>query len=235
MKKTALITGGARGIGAACAIGLAEDGFRVIVGYNNSDEEAGYIAERIGGMSVKADVSDTASVRRMFDMIGHVDLLVCCAGVAHYGLFTDVTDSEWQHVFDVNIGGVIKCCRAAIPGMINEKSGRIILISSIWGICGASCEAVYSASKAAVIGLTKALAKELGPSGILINCVAPGVIDTDMLTSLTEETIKSLCTDTPLGRTGTPEDVAGVVRFLASDAAAFVTGQVISPNGGIVT
>ena len=234
MNKTALITGGSRGIGAACAIGLAKDGFRVIVGYNNSGEEAGRIAERAGGISVKADVSDVSSVRRMFDGIGHVDLLVCCAGAALYGLFADVTDSEWRHVFDVNIGGVINCCRAAIPGMINEKSGRIILISSIWGICGASCEAVYSASKAAVIGLAKSLAKELGPSGILINCVAPGVIDTDMLSPLTEETLESLRKDTPLGRIGAPEDVAGVVRYLASDAAAFVTGQVISPNGGIV-
>ena len=229
-----MITGGSRGIGAACAVALARDGYSVYIGYNNSVEEAARVAEATGGAAIRADVADEAAVMEMFGGIGRVDALVCCAGVSHYGLFTDITDAEWRRVFDVNVGGVINCCRAAIPRMIGEKRGRIVLISSIWGSCGASCEAVYSASKAAVIGLTKALAKELGPSGILVNCVAPGVIETDMLSTLTEEMRAALRADTPLGRTGTPEDVAGVVRFLTSEAASFITGQVISPNGGIL-
>jgi 3-oxoacyl-[acyl-carrier protein] reductase len=234
MSKTALITGGSRGIGAACAEALASDGFRVVVGYNNSVAEAERIAATIGGVAIRADVSDTEAVGRMFASVGDVDVLVCCAGVSLYGLFTDVTDDEWRRVFDVNVGGVIHCCRAAIHGMVRNKCGRIITVSSIWGICGASCEAVYAASKAAVIGLTKSLAKELGPSGITANCVAPGVIDTAMLSKLTDGEIAALREATPLGRLGTPGDVAATVRFLASDAAAFVTGQVVSPNGGLV-
>ena len=183
---------------------------------------------------MRVDVTDSAAVARAFDDIVNVDALVCCAGVANDGLITDTTDEQWKRVFDVNVGGVINCCRAAIPGMVSKKSGRIITISSIWGICGASCEAVYAASKAAVIGLTKSLAKELAPSGILVNCVAPGVIDTDMLGALTSRDKAVLASETPLGRLGAPEDVAGTVRFLASDAASFITGQVISPNGGFV-
>ena len=231
---TALITGGSRGIGAACAIVLAEDGYDVIINYNTNRNEAERIAEITGGRAVCTDVSDSAAVRRMFDAAGDIDVLVCCAGVAHHGLFTDVTGDEWRRVFDVNVGGVINCCREAIPGMVRAKSGRIITLSSIWGISGASCEAVYAASKAAVIGLTKSLAKELAPSGIRVNCVAPGVIDTDMLSAVALEDIAALCADTPLGRIGTPEDVAGLVRFLASDAASYITGQVISPNGGFL-
>ncbi|MDR0491205.1 MAG: SDR family NAD(P)-dependent oxidoreductase, partial [Oscillospiraceae bacterium] len=162
MGRTALITGGSRGIGAACAVGLAQDGFDVIIGYNSGREEAERVAAETGGKSVGADVTDAAAVGRMLSEAGRVDVLVCCAGVAHYGLVQDISDDEWRRVIDVNIGGVINCCRAAIPGMVKEKSGRIILTSSIWGMCGASCEAVYSASKAAVIGLAKSLAKELG-------------------------------------------------------------------------
>ena len=234
MKKRALVTGGSRGIGAACAIGLARDGYDVVVGYNNSAEDAVRIAALTGGMAVRADVSDSFAVERLFSEAGQVDVLVCCAGVAHYGLFTDVTDAQWQHVFGVNFGGVLNCCRAAIPGMVRAKSGRIVTISSIWGITGASCEAVYAASKAAVIGLTKSLAKELAPSGILVNCIAPGVIETDMLSSLSQEDLAALRADTPIGRLGTPEDIANLVRFLTSDAASFITGQVISPNGGLL-
>lgn len=232
--KTALITGGSRGIGAACAKRLAVDGYGVIIVYNTSEKEALRVAAETGGRAVKADVTDSAAVGRLFDFAGDIDLLVCCAGVDLRGLFSDVTDEQWRRLFDTNVGGVINCCRAAIPGMVRRKSGRIITMSSIWGICGASCEAVYSASKAAVIGLTKSLAKELGPSGILVNCVAPGVIETDMLSSLSKQDIDALRADAPLGRTGTPEDVAGTVGFLASDAASFITGQVISPNGGFL-
>jgi 3-oxoacyl-[acyl-carrier protein] reductase len=230
----ALVTGGAHGIGAACAAGLADDGFDVVIGYNNSAEEAARIAEATGGTALRADVSDSAAVGRMFDRAGRVEVLVCCAGIAGYGLFSDTTEEQWRHIFDINFGGVVNCCRAAIPGMVREKSGRIITVSSIWGICGASCEAIYAASKAAVIGLTKSLAKELAPSGILVNCIAPGVIETGMLGSLTNEDIAALRDDTPIGRLGAPGDVAGVVRFLASDAASFITGQVISPNGGFL-
>ena len=234
MTKTALITGGSRGIGAACAVRLASDGYRVVIGYNTGREEAQRVAEVTGGEAVQADVSDSAAVRRLFDAAGTVDLLVCCAGAAHHGLFSEITDEEWQRVIGVNLGGVINCCRTVIPGMVSRKSGRIITISSIWGICGASCEAVYSASKAAVIGLTKSLAKELGPSGILVNCIAPGVIDTGMLASLSLSDVEALRNETPLGRIGAPEDVAGLVSYLASDAASFITGQVISPNGGFL-
>ena len=232
MGKTALITGGARGIGAACAAGLAEDGYSVIINYNSSRENAERIAEITGGRAVQADVSDSAAVNRMFESVGQIDALVCCAGAAHHGLFTDVTDEQWRRVFDINVGGVINCCHAAIPGMVRRKSGRIITMSSIWGICGASCEAVYASSKAAVIGLTKSLAKELAPSGILVNCVAPGVIDTDMLSNLSGDELNALKTDIPLMRLGEPRDVAGLVRFLCSDASSYITGQVISPNGG---
>ena len=231
---TALITGGSRGIGAACAILLALDGFDVIIGYVSDGDAAGRIAETTGGRAIQADVADSAAVKRMFDIAGQVDVLVCCAGIAHYGLFTDISDEQWKRVLDVNIGGTINCCRAAIPGMVREKRGKIITVSSIWGICGASCEAVYAASKAAVVGLTKSLAKELAPSGILVNCIAPGIIETDMLNPLADGDIAALRTETPLGRLGTPQEVAEVARFLASDASSYITGQVISPNGGFL-
>ena len=232
--KTALITGGSRGIGAACARALAKDAYNVIIGCNSSLKEAERAAEACGGTVCEFDVADSGAVDRAIGAAGRIDLLVCCAGAASYGLFTDVTDELWRHVFDVNFGGVVNCCRAAIPGMVREKRGRIITFSSVWGITGASCEAIYAASKAAVIGLTKSLAKELAPSGILVNCVAPGVIETDMLGALSMDEKEALRRETPLGRLGTPEDVAEVVRFLASDSASFITGQVISPNGGFV-
>ena len=234
MRKTALITGGSRGIGAACAAALARDGYSVIINYNNSRDEAERIAEVTGGAAIKADVSNSAEVAEMFESAGDIDTLVCCAGVAHYGLFTDITDDDWRNILDVNIGGVINACRAAIPGMVHRKSGRIITLSSVWGITGASCEAVYSASKAAVIGLTKSLAKELAASGICVNCVAPGVIDTDMLNPLDEKDVAALCSDIPLGRLGTPEEIAEIVRFLSSDASSYITGQIINASGGFL-
>lgn len=230
--KTALITGASRGIGAAAARALAADGCRVIINYLRSEEEARALALELGAETYCADTSDDEAVRKMFADVGPVDILVCCAGIASYGLFTDLGYEGWRRVFAVNTDGCANCCRAAIPEMVRRKSGCIITVSSVWGVHGASCEAAYSASKAAVIGLTRALAKELGPSGIRVNCVAPGVIDTDMLSPLTEQDKLELCEETPLCRLGKPEDVAGLVSFLASDSAQFITGQVIGVDGG---
>ena len=234
MAKTALITGASRGIGAACARALSAAGFDVIINYNSSEKAAEKLAAELGCRALRADVSDPDAVARMFEAAGGVDVLVCCAGIALTKLFTDTDADDWRRVFGVNIDGTANCCRAAIPHMVHRKYGRIITVSSMWGVSGASCEAAYSASKAAVIGLTKALAKELGPSGITVNCVAPGVIDTDMNAALTPETLRELAEETPLCRIGTPEDVAAAVRFLASDDASFITGQVLGVDGGFV-
>lgn len=232
MSKTALITGGSRGIGASCARALASDGHRVILQYLNAETAAHTLAFELGGTAVRADVSDCGQVRHLFEAAGPADILVCSAGVSLLKLFTDTTEGEWRSVIDTNLGGVISCCQAAIPHMVHRKYGRIIIISSVWGVTGASCEAVYSASKAALIGLTKSLSKELGPSGITVNCVTPGVIDTDMNAALTPDVREDLIANTPLCCIGTPEDVAALVRFLASDAARFITGQVIGVDGG---
>ena len=231
-KRTALITGGSRGIGAACARSLTKAGYRIIINYDRSEEAAKNLASELGCSTVQADVSDPVQVSRMFGEIGDVDILVCCAGIALAKLFTDTSYEEWRHVLAVNLDGTANCCRAAIPHMVHEKDGRIITVSSIWGVTGASCETAYSASKAGVIGLTKSLAKELGPSGITVNCIAPGVIDTDMNASLSPETLRELAEETPLSRIGTPEEVAAAVRFLASEEAAFITGQVLGVTGG---
>ena len=232
--KTALVTGGSRGIGAACAESLAQDGYSVVITYLHSGDSALRLAEKLGGWAIKCDVSDPESVKRMFEAVPRVDTLVCCAGIARTGLITDLTPEEWRELFAVNVDGVFHCVRGALPYMIHEKAGCIITMSSIWGITGASCEAAYSSAKAAVIGLSKALAHELGPSGIRVNCVAPGVIDTDMNKNLTPADMDALRDETPLGVIGRPEDVSGLVSFLASDRARFITGQVISPNGGFV-
>jgi 3-oxoacyl-[acyl-carrier protein] reductase len=231
MSKTALITGASRGIGAACAQALADDGYRVIINYNHSERAALELASQVGGTAVQADVSEAVQVRRMFEGLD-IDVLVCNAGQSMFGLLTDGEDEDWQRLIDLNLGGVIRCCRAAIPGMVRRQGGRIIIVSSIWGSTGASCESVYAASKAALHGLTLSLSKELGPSGITVNCVAPGVIDTDMNAAHTPETMQDLIDSTPLGRLGKPEDVASLVRFLSSDAAAFITGQIIGVDGG---
>ena len=230
--KTALITGASRGIGAAAARALARDGWRVIINYNRSKEAALALADAIGGIAMQADVSDFAQVQAMFDQIGPVDLLVNNAGISHYGLLTDVTEAEWRSIFGINIDSVYHCCRCALPHMIRNREGCIINVSSVWGVYGASCEVAYSASKAAVIGLTKALAKEVGPSNIRVNCITPGVIDTDMMSGFSEDDKAALCDETPLCRLGIPADPAELIAFLASDKAAFLTGQVIGVDGG---
>lgn len=232
--KTALVTGGSRGIGAACVKALRRDGYDVVINYNSSERAALVLGRELGCRAVRCDVSDCNQVKAMFDRIGDVDVLVCCAGISLTGLFSDVTPDQWRRLFAVNVDGAYNCIQQVLPHMIHEKSGTIITIASIWGITGASCEAAYSASKAALIGLSKALAKELGPSGITVNCVAPGVIDTDMNRNLSPEELAALADETPLGIIGTPSDVAEAVAFLASDRAKFITGQVISPNGGFL-
>ena len=232
--KTAVVTGAARGIGAKCAEMLAQDGYRVIVNYRNSKAEAEKLAEKIGGIACHADVADSGEVDMMFALAGELDILVNNAGVSLYGLLSENSDADITRVFETNVLGAISCCRASVPLLLKKHAGSIINISSMWGIAGASCEAVYSASKAALIGLTKSLAKELGPSGIRVNCVAPGLIKTDMTAGLGAETVQELVSDTPLGRIGTAEDIANLVCFLASEKASFITGQVIAADGGFV-
>ncbi len=241
-QQTVLITGASRGIGKATAQLFASRGYQVAINYNQSDREARQLVEKLNrlcpAIAVKADVSDgtqvDAMMKKIHSQLGSIDVLVNNAGIARQGLFTDFTLEQWQRIFDVNVTGMFHCCQAVLPDMIHQKAGRIINLSSIWGITGASCEVPYSATKAAVIGMTKALAKELGPSGIQVNCVAPGVIDTDMNGMLDDETIQCLKEETPLGTIGSPEDIAQTILFLASDNAKFITGQVISPNGGFV-
>lgn len=234
MKKIALVTGASRGIGKAAALALARDGWTVHVNYIQSRAAAEAVAAQTGGMAICADVSDGQAVEAMFEKIEPVDLLVNNAGVAVYGLLTDLDPAVWQRLFDVNVTGMYNCCRCAIPPMVHEKAGHIINLASILGTNGASCEVAYSATKGAVVAFTKALAKELGPSGIRVNCVAPGVIDTDMVQVLGPEVLHDLAEQTPLGRLGTPQDIANAVAFLASEKASFITGQVLTVDGAFV-
>ncbi len=245
MKKTVLITGASRGIGAACALYFAEKGFDVAINYQKNDAAAKDVFNKIRALGrrallAKADVADPAAVSAMVETVtkefGTIGVLVNNAAIStKQAVVTDVTYADWNRMFSVNVGGMFNCTQAILPGMIHEKSGSIINISSIWGICGASCEVHYSASKAAIIGATKALAQELAPSNIRVNCVAPGVIDTDMNRHLSTEDMEALKDATPLGKIGTPQDVAKAVYFLASDElSGFTTGQILSPNGGFV-
>lgn len=240
---TVLITGASRGIGAQCALRFAQEGCNVAVNYHHSEESAMALVKEIQALGVRAiavqaDVADSTQVRRMFDTVraqlGAVDVLVNNAGIAHVGLLTDMTDDEWRRLIDTDLSGTFYCCREALPDMIRAHSGVIVNIASMWGEIGASCEAAYSAAKAGVIGLTKALAKEVGPSGVRVNAVSPGVVMTDMMASFSEEDVAALKDETPLMQLGAPEDIADAVLFLASEKARFITGQVLSVNGGMV-
>ena len=230
--KKALVTGGSRGIGAAICRALARDGWKVYINYNESEDKALSLAEEIGGTAVWADVSDEGAVRAMFETVGDVDLLVSNAGIAHPGLIQDLTETDWRRLFAVNADGAFYTCRAAVPGMVRRKSGNILIITSVCGVWGSSCEAAYSATKGALIAFTKSLFKELGPSGIRVNAIAPGVIETDMTACFSPEEKAAMAEDTPLGRLGTPEDVAELAAFLASERASFITGQIIGCDGG---
>ncbi len=242
IKKCALVTGGAKGIGEAICRALAEDGYNIALNYNSSYDEAVKLKEILSDTTqveiFKANVSDSQQVNAMFDAIekvfGGVDLLVNNAGIAEQCLFTDITDAQWQRMIGTNLTGAFNCCRRALPYMVNNKSGNIINIASMWGEVGASMEVHYSAAKAGLIGLTKALAKEVGLSGIRVNAVSPGVVLTDMMSAFSEEDKTVLRDETPLNRLGTSSDVADAVKFLASDKSKFITGQVISVNGGFV-
>ncbi len=243
MKKTVFITGASRGIGSAAALCFAKNDYNVAICYNKNEAAANDVLAEItafggNGAVFKADVSDMAQVAEAIGntkkQFGTIDVLINNAGIAQQKVFSDITEDDWDNMFDINVKGMFNTCKCTLDDMIDKKAGKIINISSIWGIAGASCEVHYSAAKAAVIGFTKALAKELAPSGICVNCVAPGVIKTDMLSSFDESTLADLAEETPLGRLGTPEDIANVLLFLASDKADFITGQVISPNGGFI-
>ena len=234
-----LISGGDRGIGAAAARAFWQAGYRVAVLYHTHAEAAAALEKALPGLlAVQCDVASRASCEVAFhtveQAVGHVDVLVSNAGIAQQKLFTDITPEEWQHMLDVNLSGAFHLCQLALPGMIRRKQGRILTVSSMWGQTGGSCEVHYSAAKAGLIGLTKALAKEEGPSGITVNCVAPGVIETDMMAAFTAEDKAALAEETPVGRLGTPEEVAKLLVFLASEDAGYITGQVFGVNGGLV-
>ncbi|MCX8074577.1 MAG: 3-oxoacyl-ACP reductase FabG [Clostridia bacterium] len=244
MKNTVLVTGGAKGIGKQICIDFARSGYNVCVNYNTSEKEAKLLENELNneGLSIsiyKADVSDRIQVDNMIDTIisryGSIDVLVNNAGISEYSLFTDISEESFKRMLDIHLLGTFNCTQSVLKKyMINKKEGKIINISSIWGITGASCEVHYSTAKAGMIGFTKALAHELGPCNITVNVVAPGVIDTDMIATLTEEERKGIIDQIPLMRIGNTKDISGLVLFLASDKASYITGQVISPNGGMI-
>ena len=230
--KTVVITGGSRGIGAAAVELFAARGDRVFFLYKKNHEAANAVAEKTGAPPICCDVADGKAVKEAFSQIGDLDILICNAGTMWFGLLSMMEEGDWDRLFDVNVKGIYHCVNAAMPSFLKKHSGSIITVSSMWGQVGASCEAAYSATKGAVIALTKALAKELGPSGIRVNCVAPGVILTDMCANVDPEVLAEMAEEAPVGRNGTPMDVARAMEYLAE--AEFVTGQVLPVNGGYV-
>lgn len=240
----AVVTGASRGIGRAIAIGLAQAGANIIVNYRASQEAAEEVVAicrelGAGAFAVQADVSQAEEAAHLIEAccvnFGSPHILVNNAGIARTGLLLDTTEEEWDLLMNANLKAPFLCSKAVLPHMIRRQYGRIINLSSIWGLTGGSFEVAYSASKGGILALTKALAKEMGPSGITVNAVAPGAVQTDMIAHLSEEDLAGIAEETPVGRLGTPEEIAAAVTFLASPAASFITGQVISPNGGLVT
>ncbi len=234
--KTVLITGGSRGIGKAMVELFCESGYLVAFTYKSSADAARELSKRTGAVSIYADAESEQDIISAVDIaasqLGHIDCLVNNAGIASFELFTDTSLADWQRVFSINLNSAFLYSREVAKRMIVAHSGRIINVGSMWGISGSSCEVAYSSSKAALHGMTKALAKELGPSGVNVNAIAPGLIDTDMNAVLTEEALSMIIDETPLMRMGTPADVASLALFLASESSSFITGEVISVNGG---
>ena len=230
--QTVVITGGSRGIGRAAVELFAARGDRVYFLYEKNTQAAREVEARTGARGIQCDVADTAAVRQAIGNLPDVDVLICNAGICHYGLMQSMSEGDWDRIFAVNVKGIYNCVNGVLPFFLKKQAGSIVTVSSMWGRVGASCEAAYSATKGAVIALTKALAKELGPSGIRVNCVAPGVILTDMCANVSQNVLDELAQEAPLERNGTPEDVAKVVESLAD--AEFVTGQVLGVSGGLV-
>ena len=227
-----VITGGSRGIGAEAVARFAARGDRVWFLYEKDHGAAEQVAKTTGATAICCDVADGNAVRQAFARIPDVDVLICNAGICHYGLMSTVSEQDWDRLFAVNVKGIYHCVNAATPAFLKKQSGCIITVSSMWGQVGASCEAAYSATKGAVIALSKALAQELGPSGVRVNCVAPGVIPTDMCANVDPAILAQMAEDSPAGRNGTPRDVAQAMEYLVD--AKFVTGQVLPVNGGYV-
>lgn len=239
MSKTVLITGGSRGIGKAMVYAFSKAGYNVLLNFNKSENIANEIANELPNVKVYgANVSDQQSVYNMVEYanreFGGIDILINNAGISCTGLLQDISLDEWNYLMAVNLTGPYNLCKAVLPQMISKKAGKIINISSVWGMVGASNEVAYSASKAGVIGLTKALAKEVGPSNIQVNCIAPGIVMTDMISDYTMEELNDITDQIPLGKIGSSEDIAKTALFLASDDSNYITGQIISPNGGWV-
>lgn len=243
MNKTVIVTGASKGIGAATAIYFANKGYNVVINYNESYQSASLLSRSLNEqgcktVAIKANIANKLDAQRLIsetvDRFGSIDVLVNNAGVSFIGTITDTDEYDSDKIFDINLKGVYNCCKAVSPFMINQKSGKIINISSMWGQVGASCEVAYSASKAGVIGLTKALAKELAPSGITVNAIAPGLIETSMNNDISAEDLSAFVDEIPIGRMGSPNEIAAATYFLASNEADYITGQVLGINGGYV-